>query len=405
VKGFLRVALGVITSLGGFLEVGSVSTSAQAGASFGFALLWASVLAAIALACLLEMTGRLAAVSGHTFAAAVRGHFGVPMHLVLVATEVVLDSLLLAAEVGGVSIALELGTGVAARWWAVPVGLAVWVLLWRGTFGVIENGVAALGLVTLAFVVAVFVLGPRARDVAAGLVPRLPERHLAVWGFQAVAILGATVSPYLLNFYSSGAIEDGWKESQIRGNRIIAAVGTAFGATVSMAILVVAGTVLAPRGIQVERYDQAALMLTQPFPRWGFVLFTVSLAIGCFGAALEVALNLGYLIAQTLGWNWGENEVPRRNARFCCTYTLFLVPATLVILLGVDPLRLTLVTMAVTVIALPLVVFPLLFIMNDDHYLGPHTNGRLANLIVATIVVAGAVMALLTLPLEIAGGG
>ena len=130
---FFRIALGIVTSIGSFVEVGSLSTSAQAGAQFGYALVWAVVVAAIVLAVLLEMTGRLAAVSQHTFADAIREHFGFRFHAGLLAIELLLDSLLLAAEIGGVSIALQLATGIGFRWWVVPVALAVWALLWRGT--------------------------------------------------------------------------------------------------------------------------------------------------------------------------------------------------------------------------------------------------------------------------------
>jgi Mn2+/Fe2+ NRAMP family transporter len=52
--------LGVVTSIGGFVEVGSISTSAQAGAEFGFQLLWAVAIAGGMLALLTEMSGRLA---------------------------------------------------------------------------------------------------------------------------------------------------------------------------------------------------------------------------------------------------------------------------------------------------------------------------------------------------------
>jgi len=388
VKNPFRVALGVITSLGGFVEVGSISTATQAGAFFGFRLLWAGVIAAVALACLLEMTGRLAAVSRHTFVDAVRERFGFSLYAILLGVELLLDSLLLAAEIGGVSIAL-----------------AIWFLLWRGTFGVLEHGLSLCGLVTLSFIVAVVVLHPPAKEVLGGLVPRLPDRDVATYGLQAIAILGATVSPYLINFYSSGAIEDEWNEKQIPGNRIVASLGTAFGALVSLAILLVAALVLSPHGIRVEGYEQAAVMLVPAFPRWGFALFVASLAVGCFGAAVELTLNLGYVFAQTFGWNWGENAVPRKHARFSLAYTALLVPPTLLMLTGVEPLALTLVTMILTVIALPVVVVPLLVVMNDPHYLERHTNGGLANVVILVIVVAGALMALAAVPLQIAGGG
>ena len=118
-----------------------------------------------------------------------------------------------------------------------------------------------------------------------------------------------------------------------------------------------------------------------------------------------MTLNLGYLLAQAFGWTWGEDALPSRHARFCTAYTMLLVPPTLLMLTGVDALKLTLITMILTVIALPLVVLPLLVIMNDPHYLKAHTNGRLGNLLVIVTFLAGAVMALVCVPLGILGGG
>ena len=66
-KKWAEVALGVVTSMGGFLEVGSIATSVQAGAGFGFQLAWALALGTLSLAILMEMTGRLAAVSGRSY--------------------------------------------------------------------------------------------------------------------------------------------------------------------------------------------------------------------------------------------------------------------------------------------------------------------------------------------------
>ncbi len=405
VKGPLKVVLGIVTSVAGFVEVGSISTSAQAGASFGYALLWALVLATVCIAFLVEMSGRLAAVSKHTLADAVRERFGIRFHAVLLVSEAVLDTLVLSAEIGGVCIALRLVTGVAARWWALPVALAVWTLLWKGTFGLIENGVSLLGLVTLSFVAGALLLHPPAGELLAGLVPSLPGGKRAEYGFLAVSILGATVSPYLVNFYSAGAVEDGWKEKDIAANRVIAAIGMGFGSVVSMGLLVVAGAVLHPRGIRVDDYAQAAIAMVRPFGGWGLPLFAASLAVGCFGAALELPLNLSYVLAQAFGWNWGENLRPHEDARFSLVYTAAVAVAVLPILAGADPLKLTLLSMALTVVLMPLVVLPFLVLMNDPKYVRTHRNGILGNAVVALVVLGGFVLALVAIPLEVLGGG
>jgi Mn2+/Fe2+ NRAMP family transporter len=138
--------------------------------------------------------------------------------------------------------------------------------------------------------------------------------------------------------------------------------------------------------------------------RWGFWLFCASLAIGCAGAALELALDVSYIIAQTFGWAWSEDQTPHQEARFALVYTGAIAVAALPSLAAIDPLKLTMFSMAVTVIALPIVVAPLLVIMNDPRYLKSHTNGVAANIAVALIVVLGFALAVLAIPVQLTGG-
>jgi len=402
-KKLLHVALGVVTSFGGFLEAGSIATSIQAGAEFGYSLLWVLLLGVVCLVVLIEMSGRLAAVSHHTIAGAMRERFGFSFFLLPLIGVVAVSMLTLAAELGGVCMALQLATGIGFQWWALPVMLAVWLLLWRGTFGVIEDGVSLLGLVTVAFLIAAVRLHPSAGEVAAGFVPSAAPYAPSRYWFLAVSILGATLTPYLFYFYSSGAVEDGWDADDVPANRLVSAFGMGFGATLAAAVLVVAALVYT-RGVRLDSYDQIAPMLTDALGRWGYPLFVAALGIACFGAALEVSLALAYMIAQGFGWNWGENARPRDAARFSVSYTLALVLATALVVVGLDPLRVTNVAMALNAASLPLAVVPFLVLMNDREYVGEHVNGRLANVLVLVVVALACVLAVVSLPLELAGG-
>ncbi|PSB27047.1 NRAMP family divalent metal transporter [Stenomitos frigidus] len=403
-KKTLEIALGIATSIGGFLDVGAIATAAEAGSIFGFELVWAVILGTICVIFLVEMSGRLAAVSKHTLAAAVRERFGFNFYILPLLAEVLVDFLVLGAEIGGVCIALQLLTGISFQWWALPVAFAIWLLLWKGTFSLIENGVSLLGLITLVFVAAMVTLKAPIAPIAAGLVPTLPTQDTPRYLFIAVSILGAIISPYLFYFYSSGAIEDKWDESYLSVNRIVATLGMGFGSIVSLGVLVVAALVLNPRGIQVDSYEQAALMLTQPFGYWGFILFAVSLGIACFGAALEVTLDTAYIVAQAFGWNWGENLHPREAARFSMVYTVFVVFASLLMVFGIDPLQLTLFSMALTAVILPIVMVPFLVLMNDESYIGQYRNGWISNSAVIFIIGLTFVMAIVAIPLEVMGG-
>jgi Mn2+/Fe2+ NRAMP family transporter len=405
VKRIVEVALGIVTSIGGFLEAGSMATSAQAGAEYGYRLLWAVALGTLCAICLVEMSGRLAAVSHHTIASAIRERFGFNFFLVPLLTVVLVSLLTLGAELGGVCVALQVATGVTFPWWALPVMVAAWLLLWRGSFGLIEQGVSLLGLVTLAFLVAAVRLHAPLGEVAAGLVPRLPEHDASRYWYLAVSILGASLTPYLFYFYSSGAIEDRWDQSYLGTNRLVAGIGMSFGGILAGAVLVVAALVLLPRGVHIESYEQMVPMLTEAFGRWGLWMFVAALGIACLGAVLEITLAIAYLLAQGLGWNWGENVKPRDAARFAASYTLALIAATLPVALGVDPLKLVNVSMVLSAATLPVATIPFLVLMNDPAYVGRHPNHWLGNAVVVGVIVLACVLAVVSLPLHLKGGG
>ena len=402
-KKLLEISLGVVTAVGGFLEAGSLATAVQAGAAFRFQLLWAVALGTICVAVLMEMSGRLAAVSGHTLADAMRERFGFVFFLVPLVMVGIVSVLTLAAELGGVCMALSLAIGLDFRWFAVPVMVLAWAILWRGSFGVIEKGVSLLGLVTVAFLVAAIKLHPPLGEAAKGLLVSHPTHEASHYWFLAVSILGASLTPYLFYFYSSGAIEDEWDEGFLGINRVVAGVGMMFGGILSAAVLLVAAMVFWPRGVRIERYDQIATMLTDAFGSWGFPIFVACLAIACFGAVLEIAVTMAYLVAQGLGWNWGKNVRPREAARFSITYTLCLVLATGLVAIGLDPLRLTNVTMTLSAAVLPVAVVPFIVLMNDRDYVGAHGNGRVSNAFVLGVIALACVLALVSLPLQLMG--
>jgi Mn2+/Fe2+ NRAMP family transporter len=404
VKKIFELVLGIVTSIGGFLEVGSIATAAQAGATFNFQLVWPIALGTLCVIFLIEMSGRLAAVSHHPVPAAVRERFGIRYFAILLVAGTIVDLLVLSSEIGGASLGLQLLTGVAFRWWAIPVAVGAWLVLWNSPFSVIEYGVGLLGLVTLVFVVAAIKLSPPWMHVLKGVVPTLPGHDRVNYWFLVVSILGATISPYLFNFYSSGAVEEKWGEDDLTSNKIAAGIGMGFGGLVSIAVLITAAMVLHPREIRFDRYEQIGLMTAIPLGRWGYWLLGVALVIACGGAALELSLDLSYVYAQCFGWNWSQNQPPKNATRFSAVYSVLLPIAAVPILLNVDPLKLTLFSMAVTALVLPLVVLPFLVLMNDEHYVGKHRNGWLSNSVVFVSILLAAVIALVAIPLEIFGG-
>ncbi len=405
-KKWLSLTLGIVTATGGFLDAGTISTAGEAGAKFGLGLIWVVLLATIAVILLVEMIGRFTAISQKTYADAIRENFGFKFFLVPLTAEIIAESLLLAAELGGMAIALSLLTGISWHILFPLAALLVFAMAWRAPFDWIENGPALLGLLIISFVVAVFVLhGPPAEAWSTLWHPQIPDGNGADYLYLAAATLGSTISPYMLYFYSSGAREENWSGNSLLLNRVTAFAGMGFGSMGSLAIIFLATIVLRPLHLNASTLGEVGLPMAQAFGKLGSTLFAIVLFTTCFGAALEVVLGVSYLFAQGFGWEWGEGKKPVQAARFNLTILIFLLVATVIGLLGTDPLQLALFASTVIALFLPISLLPFLILMNDAQYLGDKINGRMSNIAIICILLIAFIVALVSLPLEIITGG
>jgi Mn2+/Fe2+ NRAMP family transporter len=405
-KKWFSIALGIVTATGGFLDAGTIATAGESGAKFGLGLIWAVIIATAAIILLVEMVGRFTAVSKKPYAAAIRENFGFRFFLAPLTCEIIAESLMLAAELGGVAIALSLLTGISWHYLFPVAALLVFAMAWRAPFDWIENGPAILGLVTLSFIAGIIALGGLPHDTLPTLWrPPVKSGDLADYLYLVAATLGSTISPYLLYFYSSGAHEEGWSGSSLLLNRVTAFLGMGFGSIGSIAIIVLGAIVLRPLNISGSTLGEVGLPMAKAFGVIGTTLFAVALFATCFGAALEVVLGVSYLIAQGFGWEWSENKKPVEAARFNLTLILFLLVAVLIGLRGTDPLQLALLASTVIALELPVALFPFLVLMNDPQYLGDKINGRWTNIAIIVILLLACIVALISLPLEILSGG
>jgi Mn2+/Fe2+ NRAMP family transporter len=406
-KKALSATLGILTATGGFIDAGAIATSAAAGAQFGLGLVWAMVLATLAVILLVEMSGRLTAVSGKGYADAIRERFGFRFYLVPLSSESIANTLLLAADLGGMAVALSLFTGISWHVLLPVAALIVFAMVWRAPFKLIENGPSLLGLLTLSFLVGIAV-GPARIDeglLATLTRPQVESRQVAEYLFLAAGILGAIISPYLMFFYSSGASEEHWSRRSLGENRFTAVLGMLFGSTTAIALMLLAALYLAPREILGVTLPELGLTMSEPLGKIGATLFASALFATTLGGALEASLSTSYNVAQGFGWEWGEDKAPAEAPRFNLMLILMLVVALAVAIFGGDPLTLALLGSAFTALILPISLSPFLVLMNDPSYLGDRTNGRLSNIALVLILAVAFVVAVVSLPLLILSGG
>jgi manganese transport protein len=401
------VALGVITAIGGFVDAGELVTSAQAGALFQWSLLWVVPLCVLIAALYEEMAARVSISTRKALFDAVRERLGFRLALAPLLAVCAVNLLTLIAEIAGMSFALEMATGWSYRFWLIPSALALWLILWRGSFTFIENGASVLGLFMLVFVWTAWVLHPPWRQIGSAMWRPDPHGHpWTLFLYTAVGLVGAYVAPYELLFYSSGAIEEEWTVEYLWPNRLIAAIGNLFGGLVAASIILVSALVLFPRGIHVEQIRTSALGPILALGVKGFWLFIAGALFCSLAAGLEVALSGTYAVTEYFGWHWKKDEPPVRSAMFHFTYMLFLAGALALLLTGLDPIRMTEAAMVFNAVALPLTLLPLLLVAGDERYAPrPATNGALARGLGWLFFGVLTLVAILGVPLFLLTGG
>ncbi|HEX9342207.1 MAG TPA: divalent metal cation transporter, partial [Actinomycetota bacterium] len=314
----------------------------------------------------------------------------------------IVNLLTLAAEIGGIALAVELLTGINYLIWVPPAALLVWLVLWRMRFQLMENLFGLAGLALLVVVVALWRYHPDWGGLLHGAVhPAVPrgEGHPTYW-YYAIALLGSAMTPYEVFFFSSGAVEEGWSSGDLLVNRMNVYLGFPLGGALALALMVSATLFLEPRGIDPSHLSQAALPVALVLGRVGLAFAIFAFFVLTFGAALETGLSSGYTIAQYFGWQWGKYVKPAEAARFHLVMLASVVTGALLILTTIDPIKLTEYTLVLSAAALPLTYFPILVVANDPDYMGSKVNSRFTNaagsvllvILVVTMLAAGPLM-------------
>ncbi|MFL5872762.1 MAG: Nramp family divalent metal transporter [Solirubrobacterales bacterium] len=375
-KSILKIALGIIAALGGFLDIGDIVFTTQAGAQYRYDLLWAVVLGTLGIAVYAEMCGRVAAVTGRPVFDVIRMRMGFGLGLVALVASTFVNVLTVAAELGGLAIVLQLLFDAEFSLFVVlsMIGLVAIVALLP--FGGIERIFGYCGLLMLVFVATAIHQQPDWGEVAHGFVPSISDSTLYL--YFVVGIFAAALMPYEVHFYSSGAVEEGWDESNLRENRLNATVGYALGGLLACTLVVVSGFLFHPVGVDPTDLGTAALPAQGAFGEAGLLMALGGILFCVGGAAIDSSFAASYNLAQFLGWEWGRYRGPRKAPRFTASWLLFLFAALLIVLTGINPVDITEYSVVLAVVALPLTYFPILIIAGDRSFMGKHANGRIS---------------------------
>jgi manganese transport protein len=404
VKKLLGVTLGILTAIGGFLDIGDIVTASVTGARFRMSLAWAVALGVVGIVIYAEMAGRVATVSHRPVFDLVRERVGARLGLANLLASYLITFLTLAAEVAGVALALQLASDVNYLLWIPLVGFLVWLVIWRVKFETMENVFGLFGLALIVMAVALWQLHPDWSSLwhSASHPEVTSGEGTPTYFYYAIALFGATMTPYEVFFFSSGAVEERWQRSDLMLNRANVYLGFPLGGLLTLALMALTAVVFAPMNITVEHLSQAALPTSLALGKVGLALILIGFFAATFSAALETGLSAGYTISQYFGWQWGKFVRPLEAARFHAVVLISLVGAVLLALTAIDPVKLTEYTVVLAAAALPLTYFPILVVANDPDFMGDKVNSRFSNAIASMYMVILVVVSLATIPLMIA---
>jgi NRAMP (natural resistance-associated macrophage protein)-like metal ion transporter len=386
-----------------------IGTYAQAGAQYGYATLWATLLMLPMMTAVQYMCAKIGLVTGRGLAGALREHYPRALYPAVIAL-VIANTLNAGADIGAIAAAINLLVPIWAIVLVVPVGLGIIGLQLFGSYRLIEKVFKWLALALLAYLGAALFARPDMIKVLAGtFVPtiRLDPAYIGI----LVALLGTTISPYLFFWQASQEVEEqisigrlhlwqraGASKFELRNAMLDTVGGMVFSEIVAYFIILATGATLFTAGkTNIGSATDAAQALR---PIAGDAA-TLLLAVGLIGAGvLAVPVLTGsaaYAMSEAFGWQSGLDRKVTRAPQFYLVIVVATLVGMAINFLGINPIT-ALVLSAVFngMIAAPLLVLVML-VSNDRSVMGERTNGRILNVAgwVTTAVLGVAALALI----------
>lgn len=380
-----------------------IATYAQVGSKFGLVFLWTALLTLPLMAAVQEICDRTAMVTGTGFGELAAKRFGRtgrwifgPLLFVLL----IANTLNIAADLVAIGAGMNL-LGTGPTWlWALISGVAISVLLVKGTFARIALIFKALATVLVVYViVAVIVTNDWLRVLLYTVVPHIEFNKTYI--SLLVAILGTTISPYLFFWQSANRLEEmrdapeggalpatlkmrsrAQARLKQRTSRVDVFTGMAFSNIVMFSIIATAAETLHVHNItNIQSAAQAATSLKPFAGHFASVIFALGF-IGSGLLAVPVLAASGSIgLSGLLGREWGFSKSVRQAPLFYILVGLGTIGGTALSLLNVNPIRLLVFVADINgVIAAPLLVF-VLMISGSRSLMGEYVNGRTANVL------------------------
>lgn len=362
-------------------DPGGILIYSQAGAKFGYALLWTLIPITIALIIVQEMAARMGAVTGKGLSDLIREEFGLRATFFTLALLGLADLGNIAAEFAG--IASGFGIFGISKYLIVPIGaVLVWVVIVRGSYRRVEKILLLFSFLYFSYFISAYMAHPNWRAATVStMVPHVLRN--SDYLVMVIGLVGTTITPWMQFYLQASIVEKGIRAKDYALSRIDVIVGCIFTDVVAFFIIIACAATLYVQGIHdITDASQAAAALLPLAGKFAGLLFAIGLVNAGLLSAAILPLATAYNICEGLGYESGVDLSFGEAPVFYWLYTaLIAFGAGIVLIPHVPLIKLILFSQVANGILLPFVLFYMLKLVNRHDLMGSHTNSRLWNTI------------------------
>ncbi len=386
-------------------DVGGILTYSQAGAQFGYSLLWLLIPITLALIVTQEMCARMGAVTGKGLADLIRENFGVRVTFYVLLLFVICDLGNTATEFAGIASVAPVfatwlpGINVEAFTIAMVLGAAalVFTTVTRGNYKIVERIFLIFCTVYISYVISAIVVHPQWKDVIhQTFFPHF--FHSTAYFVMIVAIIGTTISPWMQFYIQSAIVDKGIRKEQYAASRIDVVSGALFTDIIAFFIVVACAATIYVHNIGnahpivVNAVGDVAIALQPLAGHFASLLFALGLLNAAIFTASILPLSTAYYVCEAFGF---ERGIDRRFSEAKIFYSLYLglllIGALTVIVPGAPLLAIIFYSQVFNGALLPVVLVLMLLLVNNKRLMGTWTNSLFFNIVAwITVAVVGA---------------
>jgi NRAMP (natural resistance-associated macrophage protein)-like metal ion transporter len=362
-------------------DPGGILTYSQAGAKFGYALLWTLIPTTIALIVVQEMAARMGAVTGKGLHDLIREEFGIRATFFVSFVFGLADLGNIVAEFAG--LASGMGLFGISKYIVVPIGaFLVWTVVVHNSYKPFERILILCSLVFFVYPVSAVLAHPDWHAaVHDTFVPRIIRS--SDYLIMVVGLIGTTITPWMQFYLQASIVEKGIGKRQYSLARWDVISGCILTDVIAFFVVLACAATLYVSGVRnISDATEAAVALRPLAGDFAYLLFALGLVNAALLSAAILPLATAYNICEGLGAESGVNKRFSEAPVFYWLYTFLIVCGAGVVLIPRLPLiKLILFSQVANGALLPFLLVFMLILVNRKELMGEYTNSKLANVI------------------------